>query len=645
MRNSSIQINLRPGLIIAIVIVWCYCIQRIVVPFSYSLVYLGSLLVTLAAFRAYRDCTIKFSVTRQELGCLLGILAFNIALHWKALFYSLAGDELYHVDRALPLAAIYDGMAPLFSATDMDLLRSSMWRVIDPRHLQVIDIWRICGFVALVSGIVLYGLIRWSNKLFSKRAFQIGVFLPLATIFVGGVCYGEFSQQPAEAHPPLRLLPLFLSNLAFGLNPFASRIPGVIASGVCSWLFFMSLRRSSAGLSITWCLLISLATGFIPVVYYSSEVVEPSIYGYFAYVSVMLAVAEFVKTAEPRFLIVAGLLATMGALSRQPTAVVWGLVILAFLSKRSIWSLRHSLQVFAPLLVLVPYLYSVSRIGHVAVGASDADKLTLFFHALTSGTAFMAVLNSNSVVWVCIAVAAAFWGLVRIRPALLTPLILFPVALVLYHTIWPYLWGMGRYQAEYIAPFIVYVLWLAAQSLPVRARVLAGAVLGFACITTLELNANSSSDVNFQNWPQRRLSTGANFPYKEALGLLKREETLGDFVILEGSPIYGKMVLWQSGFSLWESARWQARQGAFNAFLMERRSQEKVREFVLQNKIKALVVQSGTRRELQHRISKPQAELQASLEVLPLEARNYFYKHAVFYGEHGGVITIYKPRS
>jgi hypothetical protein len=105
------------------------------------------------------------------------------------------------------------------------------------------------------------------------------------------------------------------------------------------------------------------------------------------------------------------------------------------------------------------------------------------------------------------------------------------------------------------------------------------------------------------------------------------------------------MVLWQSGFSLWESARWQARQGAFNAFLMERRSQEKVREFVLQNKIKALVVQSGTRRELQHRISKPQAELQASLEVLPLEARNYFYKHAVFYGEHGGVITIYKPRS
>jgi hypothetical protein len=236
-------------------------------------------------------------------------------------------------------------------------------------------------------------------------------------------------------------------------------------------------------------------------------------------------------------------------------------------------------------------------------------------------------------------VVAAFWVLLQGHRLPLLPLVLLPVSFVLYHTIWPYLWGMGRYQAEYVAPFIAFILWLAAQTLPNRARVFAAIVVGFACITTLELSANASADINFLNWPQRKLSTGANFPYRDALGLLKREESMGDFVMLEGSPLYGKMVLWQSGFSLWESARWQARQGAFDAFLIERRSQEKVREFVLQNKIRALVVQ------LQHRISQPQAELQASLEVLPLESRNYFYKHAVFHGEHGGIITIYKPRS
>jgi hypothetical protein len=142
-----------------------------------------------------------------------------------------------------------------------------------------------------------------------------------------------------------------------------------------------------------------------------------------------------------------------------------------------------------------------------------------------------------------------------------------------------------------------------------------------------------------------RITSSASFPYREALGTLKRAEVGGNFAIIGGSPIYNRSVLWLAGFSFWETARWEHVQGSLASFLSQPRNPAEVRAFVQANGIQAVVVQSGTRREIQHREGMPGiAAFITSIEKVPLESKSYFYKQASFGGEHGGILTIYKPR-
>jgi hypothetical protein len=247
--------------------------------------------------------------------------------------------------------------------------------------------------------------------------------------------------------------------------------------------------------------------------------------------------------------------------------------------------------------------------------------------------------------WVLISIIALLVWLPKATWRDGSPLLLAIPSFFLFHTIWPYLWGLGRYQAEYIAPFLGYLLFIASVHLPRVLTKYAASILTVGIISTLEVNSNLSLDINYEQWPRMRITTSANFPYREALGTLQRAEVGGNFAILGGSPIYNKSALWLSGFSFWESARWEQVQNSLLTFISQPRSPADVRTFLQANGIQAIVVQSGTRREVQHREGLPGiSALIASLQRVPLDSRSYFYKQASFEGEHGGTLTIYKPR-
>lgn len=629
-----------------ICLIWCCIIQRLALPLSQLWVTVITILLCAFLLLVYRKHRYEVEISQTDAKVFLGFVLLNIIAHWSGLFYSLGGDELYHANRALPLESLYRDLQPAFSRTSMESFRSSMWKLLDPRHMNVIDLWRALSF-SVITLVALACALVATRRITDKhcpnlRSHQVAGW---TMFFAISACYGLWMNLPAEVHPPGRLIPLLLSTLIFGYNSFAFRIPGILALACTQWALMRYLRERAPQQPHWWHATVCASIGFIPTVFYSSEAVEPSIYGFCAYIFVVLFVHKYFNHQRREFLVAAAIAAAIGTLCRQSAVITWGLIALGFASNRKNWQIGPLLLVFAPLIIDIPYLYSVSKLGHPAVGVTQQAKLDLLSQAIESGVAIMSAANSTTLPWLIItAIALAIW-IRKPRWQEAMPLLLAIPSFVLFHTIWQYLWGLGRYQAEYIAPFIAFLLVFACSRLADSLLKYGCAVLAIGMVSTLEVNSNLSLDINYHQWPRMRITTSANFPYRETLGTLKRAEVGGNFVILGGSPIYNKSVLWLSGFSFWESARWEYVQNVMTSYLAQPRPPVEVRAFAQANGIQALVVQSGTRRELQHREGMPGLQsFISSLERVPLDSKSYFYKVSSYGGEHGGVLTIYRPR-
>lgn len=642
----QLKLKFRPEIPLIVGVLWACTVQRLVMPIPQLWVNLIVVLLCLFLHGLYRSQRYEIAFSAFDAKCFLGFLTINMAAHWGGLFYSLGGDELYHADRAIPLGAIYRDLSPALSRTSMESFRSSMWKLFDPRHMNVIDLWRTLSFCLLVVALLFITFTRWiAPRLTSPARKQVGHAILAATLVSCAISFGYWLNVGPEIHAPGRLIPLLISNVVFGYNAFAFRIPGVIALALVEWSLMRYLRNRAPEQPLWWHGLVCLSIGFIPTLFYSAEAVEPSIYGFCTFVFVMLLVHKYLQEQRLEYLVMAGVTAAVGMLFRQSTVVTWVLVFCAFLLNRKNWSPRAALLVFTPFAIDIPYLYSVSHLGHHVVQGASQGKLELLRQAFASGVAVMSAINTTTWPWVIIAALALVVWIRKIKFNEAVPFILVVPAFYVFHTIWPYLWGLGRYQAEYVAPFIAFLLIFACVHIPRQLVTYSGAILAVGMVSTLEVNSNLSLDINYEQWPRMRITTSASFPYRETLGTLKRSETGGNFTILGGSPIYNKSVLWLSGFSFWESARWEQAQALLTSYLAQPRTPADVRAFVQANGIQAIVVQSGTRRESQHRDGMPGVSaLITSLEKVPLDSKSYFYKQVAFGGEHGGVLTIYRPR-
>jgi hypothetical protein len=522
-----------------------------------------------------------------------------------------------------------------------------MWKLFDPRHMNVIDLWRVVGFCILLFVLLLLFLAEVRRQcrplpaIAAKSCGFVGVILSAGAAII----LGDWWSVRPEVHAPGRLISLLVSSIVLGYNAFAFRLPGIVAVTLAQWILWRFVRKRAPEQPIWWHATVISSIAFIPTVFYSSEAVEPSISGFCTYVGVMLFCHQHLATKRLDYLVLAAVIAAVGTLCRQSTVITWVLIALTFLCQRQNWRLRSLLVVFTPFLIDIPYLYSVSHMEHPVLQSNSMGKLELLSQAISSGIAIMSAANSTTLPWVVITLLAVLTWLPRAQWKEAAPFALLVPALFVFLTIWPYLWGLGRYQAEYIAPFVTFAIIFSCVSLGRSLMKYACTILAMGIVSTLELNSNLSLDINYAQWPRMRVTSSASFPYREALGTLKRAEVGGNFAIIGGSPIYNKSVLWLSGFSFWESARWEESQNSLLSFLSRPRKPADVRAFVLAHGIQSIVVQSGTRREKQHRESIPGvSELVASLEKVPLDSKNYFHKQASFGGEHGGILTIYRPR-
>lgn len=635
---SPSEWRIRPAVLLIAAMLWCYSLNRAVVPLPDSLFQFLILLAACGYAWLYRNTGFSCTLTRSETGVFASMLALTVLSHLPGLGYSPGGDELYHAERAVfPLVQIERALHPGYAETSMEWLRGSLWRIFDLRHIAVLDLWRAISFLALVLILALLQIYRRH-----ERRYPLLMNSGLLVILIAIIISGSTCALDADNHPPLRLLPLTLSAGLFGLNSFAFRFPSVLAATVASFLFYRTMRRDHPQQPAWWSYVVSLLVSYIPVVFYVAEAVEPSVFGYLTYVIVLLSILTSIRRHDSEYLIQAGVFAALGVLLRQPTLVLWLPITIATIFSGRLRDIPFLAKVFSPGLICIPYLLTARAIGHVAM----PEGQSLVGHLMTAaenGSMLMTTLNSTTVPWAFFGIACGIFALIRApRKEMLLFLLVVP-AFVLFFSIWAYLWGLGRYQAEYVAPFLALAIVLAASYSGSRTRRVVTFLFPALVATTIELNSNFSLDTNYAEWPRMRVTSTANFPYRDALGQLKRRESEGRFVILGGSPWYNAMPLWISGFSYRESAIWSEKQGAFREFLKTNADTRAMREFFMKNEIHYLVVQSGTRRESQHR-SPEVAHAIERIERVGLEQRSFFYKLFSVSGEHGGILDVYAPK-
>lgn len=633
------QISICPGLVLTISLIWCYAVYSAVAPISYvsfSFV-LGAL--AFAYLRTYETHRWQITISTQEILIGASFLLLGLVVHWSGLFFSLGGDELYHSEQAsFLLRFIRDRIQPSLADTTVEQYRASMWHLFDLRHMAVIDIWRIVSVLVLLGAFFFYAILRQL-----PRRWWLELILIAVAIYVGRI----LSMAP-EQHPPLRALPLFFSSLVFGLNNFAFRIPGLlVVSSMALWVF-RTVSSTSPQQPLWWRYLMSAFTMFIPVVFYVTEAVEPSVWGYAVYVGVLLATFNFLQTKNSEWILVAAVLAGLGLVLRQSTAVTWLLVGTIFLFSDKVRCPSWWWKVGAPGLLGVPYFLTVRALGHTA--ESKMSPIQSLVLSAKNGVGLMSVLNSTTLPWVVFTVLLLGFVVWRGRTRDLSLFLVAIPTYVMFHVIWEYLWGLGRYQAEYVAPFIVYALILACIYATSKARVLISSLGILLIFTTIEVNSNLSLDTNYAQWPRMRITTTASFPFRDAFGYLKRKETEGHFALLGGEPWYGHMVAWLGGFSFFETNQWRVRQDQMDDFVKDAHDLESLRTFCIEHDIRYLVSETGTRRENQHRTKSVNDIISALEENSPIQAPLFFKIDSLsgdsfFKSNGGGILDIYRVKS
>jgi len=103
-----------------------------------------------------------------------------------------------------------------------------------------------------------------------------------------------------------------------------------------------------------------------------------------------------------------------------------------------------------------------------------------------------------------------------------------------------------------------------------------GALLIYLGIYSIHMNWTIPRTCITRAGQIKRISTESLFPYSEALGYVQRQNSGGQFVILGGAPVYGKLLAWMNGFTFWEAERYREnRRNALPSFSLRIRRRSK----------------------------------------------------------------------
>jgi len=295
-----------------------------------------------------------------------------------------------------------------------------------------------------------------------------------------------------SSHPPLSLLPSFLISSAFGLSSLLIKIGYQLS--FTTFLFFL-YRLLKIKLNLTFSFLIILFIGTIPVLNRLSTTLTPSL---FTFVVFSYLLVYFSLKSEKNYFLLFFIIA-IGTMFRIPTLIIVIPTFLLYL-KDNFSKIRINKSLFiiiSPLLIVFPFLLNTLSEGTPATDFTNTslslvDKILFAFE---SNAIYVAALNSIDLWSLALFPFAFLYG----RMNSFINLIFFGICIIVYYSIKIDIWGLAKYQVEFIIPFILIgLIYLCFQ---LKSRIIKySAYFSITTLIILNLISGYRYPSNNKNW-------------------------------------------------------------------------------------------------------------------------------------------------
>jgi hypothetical protein len=378
---------------------------------------------------SFKDC---IKVTARDLIIFISLAVLLLFFKFDQLNFSLFSDELSYAGSAHG-HAIYLAFAVA-------------------RHFQWLDEYVFRYLVQAIS-ILLFSavayLIYMSALWTVKKRIIVFVLLLIMGRFVFAIKGGNGSP-----HPPLQLIPPFIFGSLFGINDISFKLSYFLAYvGFLTLVCRMLLRIFPLSLAY----FATLAVGTIPLLLNTSSVVEHSLW---SFVCFGIVFTEILTSTSTHYFRLVGFVSIM-TMMRQPSFLaLLPVFLIYFIQAFQEGSIKQKLDEYLKLITLqllfLPFLCASLIKGTPSTNAwhegSNTDRVIQAIE--------------NGVVWDSMAFSLPFWWLVFI-PLSFMPfqrkswnlnmafIVFFIVAIFIYYSIHPGLWGLAKYQVEYAGPLVI----------------------------------------------------------------------------------------------------------------------------------------------------------------------------------------------
>ncbi|MCG3772550.1 MAG: hypothetical protein JW384_03764 [Nitrosomonadaceae bacterium] len=396
----------------------------------------------LLAWKASDRFQDRIEIHKTDILVFCSYLTILLALSFEQLQFSLFSDEISY-------SATSHGQS-MYVALALGRLLDAVG---DFQFKFLVQVVSLTLLISLMSVLVLSRRLTWKHRIILCSLLLLSSRLLIS--FLGG------NHSP---HPPLQLIPPFVFGSLLGIRDGAFKLSYFVLYVIyLHCLFRMLCRAFPFALSY----LLALAIGTLPLLLRLGTIVEHSLW---ASICFTLVLAEIITATKLNYIRLISCIA-IATLMRQPSFLAIFPVLMLMVAEelqskdKGGWVAR-TLCTLSPVLLFMPFL------GESLIRGTPSTE------ALRESSAITRVLSAfdSDIIWTSIANAIPYWWIALIpfsiiplsRTMLSRNIILFcfgVLALCVYYSIHPSLWGFAKYQAEYAVPFAISGLLLLALKL------------------------------------------------------------------------------------------------------------------------------------------------------------------------------------
>ncbi len=455
MMNKELVVNFNWPYIIVFVIFWSYGYQgaiaskSIIIQIAFSFYLIGTTTYFLFLGACKKELfTSQLKFLLKDI-LLLGVMvAFWIIVAFDKLSQPIVGDHFY-----------YGGASKMHEIYAINALNKfvNLGNIVFRDAIYLLDLL-ILLFAALV--------IRLSKFIkFGFTSASILICLLLLTFRYLIISHGG-GESP---HPPLQLFPLWLSTSIFGLSDLSLRAPQFMGLIGCSFLIYLTSLKK---LGRTNSFFIATALCSIPLFVHVATLVEASIWTSVLWIILLIQIPIYQERNVAYWTCIFSVISIF-ILLRLTSFLAYPIFLILFIIyNRALLDKSKQLLIYvtSPFLLCLPFLVlsilhgtpATYTAGESAFIPNDYSTLHRIAYALSSGVVVETALSNINSIWLFFLFGIFlkykneqyYW----FNRVLIVVFLI--IATMLFFSIRPVLWGIDRYKAEYLVPFIIFGAYL-----------------------------------------------------------------------------------------------------------------------------------------------------------------------------------------